>query len=371
MKLFRDGATIVTDPSASPMNGWTRDDGIAPSANEITYKYVALGRSALTADSFFDGALRDVRLWDRALSPAEIKHLYDAGMGTSSSGSDTEEQTTTEQTTTTATMFNSSGHVGFHDSPNAKHNHTIFELRFPASPGAFHVQLKDPGPTSGCELTTDPNNYTGVVREGDDGWHGPDIVTECDESDEDCAFFDPDVLDPRSVFFSECLSSNRAYVIDGQVDEQWGCISPVTGRYTKLYVDYIKDATSPKGGFLYLLNDWIKNEDGPVPADCYNLFRMSTGGGSERWEIKSFGDKSVWVALNDEVVQERSNSSGAGLATGAVGFGPSPNSDLDHTIFELKFPASKGLFQLQLHDPTRNVPSITAAGGVGVEGRAD
>ena len=63
--------------------------------------------------------------------------------------------------------------------------------------------------------------------------------------------------------------------MDGAFDDVWGCTFGATGRYTKFYVDWVADATSPKGGYLYFLNDWIANEEGPVPKDCFNYFSAS------------------------------------------------------------------------------------------------
>lgn len=39
------------------------------------------------------------------------------------------------------------------------------------------------------------------------------------------------------------------------------------------------------------------------------------------------------------------------IATGGSSFGPSPNFDEDHLIFELKFPAMSGGFSVQFKDP--------------------
>ena len=54
------------------------------------------------------------------------------------------------------------------------------------------------------------------------------------------------------------------------------------------------------------MNDWIANEEGPVPVSshCFNYFSTRTGGGAEFWEIKLYGDKTVWVALNGVTVGE-------------------------------------------------------------------
>ena len=88
--------------------------------------------------------------------------------------------------------------------------------------------------------------------------------------------------------------------------------------------------------------------DEPVNPDCFNEFRAFTGNNAEQWVVRVFGDQTVEVNLNGETIQERGS---VGDAEGGVGFGTSPNSDIPHSIFELRFPASKGTFSTQLKDP--------------------
>ena len=60
------------------------------------------------------------------------------------------------------------GAAGFGTSTHDDFMHTIYELRFPALPGAFHVQLHDPGPSSACEtdedLVTEPNEPVKILQ---------------------------------------------------------------------------------------------------------------------------------------------------------------------------------------------------------------
>ena len=57
--------------------------------------------------------------------------------------------------------------MGWGSSPNAAHNHSIFELSFRASPGGFGVQFKDPGPRYSCEvLETEPIVVVGNATDG-------------------------------------------------------------------------------------------------------------------------------------------------------------------------------------------------------------
>ena len=68
--LFRDGAS---------RNEWTWDatatNNVVLNSNSITYKYAALGRDNRWGDGYFDGALRDVRIYDEALTADEIADL--------------------------------------------------------------------------------------------------------------------------------------------------------------------------------------------------------------------------------------------------------------------------------------------------------
>ena len=73
--------------------------------------------------------------------------------------------------------------------------------------------------------------------------------------------------------------------MDGRFDETWKCVRSARGRYTRLYIDFVRDDDAPggAGGYLVMLNDWLVNDQGDVPSHCYNRFSVTTGGGSERW----------------------------------------------------------------------------------------
>ena len=146
-------------------------------------------------------------------------------------------------------------------------------------------------------------------------------------------------------------------------DKSWRCVQGVKGRYTMAYFDFVEDPTSSLGAYLYVTNDWIiDGESGAVPNDCYNVFHVATGAGREQWEVRVYGDATVWVAKNGVMMQERHDPVG-GAFGGATGFGPSPNVAFNHTIFELRFPASTGRVKMQLGNPVRTVdgPMNTAA----------
>jgi hypothetical protein len=57
-----------------------------------------------------------------------------------------------------------SGGYGLGPSPNLDTPHTIYEISIETAPGAWGVQLHDPGPTFGCErLETDPTTYNAMT----------------------------------------------------------------------------------------------------------------------------------------------------------------------------------------------------------------
>ncbi|HXK31646.1 MAG TPA: LamG-like jellyroll fold domain-containing protein [Candidatus Paceibacterota bacterium] len=45
----------------------------------MTIKNVAIGASSVGLNNFFDGSIDDVRIYNRALSPEEVKRLYNMG----------------------------------------------------------------------------------------------------------------------------------------------------------------------------------------------------------------------------------------------------------------------------------------------------
>jgi len=269
------------------------------------------------------------------------------------------------------------GATGFGMSPNANFSHTIFELRFPASRGPVIMRLGDPVRTvvtsrkvsfaseaarmhrsssgaGGCPLplVDEPNVFTIVADDP------PTTTTKCVSPP--CGFFWPPALQPPwDVPEPRPCDYPRSFVLDGVFDESWKCVLSARGRYTRAYFDWVPDESSPSGGWLYILNDWMVNDKGKVPPHCFNRFSITTGGGSETWNIRVYGDQTVWVRKNGVVVQNRTSSSKE-IADGAVGFGMSPNAKFNHTIFELRFPASEGIYSTRLGDPVRYVSSLTA-----------
>lgn len=124
----------------------------------------------------------------------------------------------------------------------------------------------------------------------------------------------------------------------GATGYEWSDVRPARGMYSYFYADF--DGTN-----LWLLNDWFFNDE-KIDPDCYNQFGAWTGGGAERWDIRAYGDKRVEVRKNGALLDTAASG-----VEGGYTFGPSPNVDVRHTIYELKIPARAGAWGLQLHDP--------------------
>lgn len=112
------------------------------------------------------------------------------------------------------------------------------------------------------------------------------------------------------------------------------------GVYGDLYLDYADDT-------LYVLNDWFVRDDAPVNDDAYNLFELSTGDGTELWDVRVYGDGRT------EVLREGERYDGG--VEGAHAFARSPEHDFDHALFEfallLSGDASEGAFTMKEKDP--------------------
>ena len=84
--LYRDGATrdgwkLGSNTNAGCCSGCCSSNGIAaPEMNPV--KFGSLGRRDYTASRYFDGTLRDVRIYHRAISAEEVRTLARGMLGT-------------------------------------------------------------------------------------------------------------------------------------------------------------------------------------------------------------------------------------------------------------------------------------------------
>jgi hypothetical protein len=128
----------------------------------------------------------------------------------------------------------------------------------------------------------------------------------------------------------------------GDQEHEWGSkcvIRTLQGVYATMYIAYHKK-------HIFFLNDWHLDQEGPIPADCFNLFYLNLGG--HALEIRVYGDQTIRVWDNGQDISDQ--------AAGAAGFGVSPEQpDTPHTIFEFIVPAVyHGNFSLCELDPSTN-----------------
>ena len=121
--------------------------------------------------------------------------------------------------------------------------------------------------------------------------------------------------------------------------EEWPDTVSYGGSFGDLHVQ-VRD------GLLYVLNDWHLRDDLPIDPSWYNLFQLTTGSGTESWQIKVFGDQTMEVVLNGDVVDHKLLDGAAGS-----GFHASPNNAKPHSIFEFRLAVSPGDFSMALSDP--------------------
>lgn len=172
------------------------------------------------------------------------------------------------------------------------------------------MQLKDPGPSFGCELFDEPNEFSGVLTTSTDSFAAP----LCTTTSEDCQFFNPDILtNPLPTNIVPVGNGKPCDIggitIDGIFDESWLCVKPAKGQYSLAYFAFLPDESSSTGFSLFLLNDWVFGSV-EQDSDCFNEFTVFTAGGSEKWMIRVYVDQTVEVTLNNVVVQTRADVTG-------------------------------------------------------------
>lgn len=134
--------------------------------------------------------------------------------------------------------------------------------------------------------------------------------------------------------------STEPHIVDGLFSDNGGEWSDITAHnleYSHVYFDY-------DGDFLYIMNDWIVNEDniaenkdpngndaGYNDENNYNQFMFKSE--LAIWELRVFGSGiSLWEWDND-VKTDITNS---GFVLSSYGYGQSPNSSVDHSMWEVK-----------------------------------
>lgn len=147
--------------------------------------------------------------------------------------------------------------------------------------------------------------------------------------------------------FAICLSDGVTTAIDGaftgwpaQKPHEWSCAGPAVGVYSYVYMRYTD-------GRLQILNDWILRDDQDICPAMYNLFWLTTGGGTQQWEIRVYGDGHGETLLDGKPYK---------FIESAYGFRDSPHEQKPHTIFEFVLGVKSagvlaGPWVLMNHDP--------------------
>ena len=151
--------------------------------------------------------------------------------------------------------------------------------------------------------------------------------------------------DQKRIKNSTCQSPHKIdgkFTNDSLIKNEWKNIIPAEGRYSLLFADYCN-------GILYILNDWKVAKLEPFQPNCYNVFELYTGGGSEHWGIIVFNDpgKKIKVFRNGVDVSDDKNI----VLEGAYGFDISPGDTMPNCIYEFAIKANEGPWHLFLCDP--------------------
>jgi len=243
------------------------------------------------------------------------------------------------------------GGVGFGPSPNLDTDHTIYELCLPSERGMeMSMNLADPvssGEYSGTCVSTAPVAEPTVMSftvpvQGNVIVATATTVTTCSSS-ADCSDSAAPMCRDNVCVAMSC--GGGSFTPDGAYDSVWDSVRPMTGKYTINYFQYQEDV-----GCVCMLNDWISSND-EICADNYNYFRfkLKGKGRSEKWEVYLYGDKTIKVERDSAEVLPRGVPP---PGIGGVGFGPSPNLDTKHTIYELCLPSERGMgMSMNLADP--------------------
>jgi len=145
---------------------------------------------------------------------------------------------------------------------------------------------------------------------------------------------------------------------------EWYNVPSQMGVNSNAYFDF-------DGSRLYVMNDNVFAEGSAIDNGCYALFVLYTADGSERWQVKVFGNDTAQVFKNGVLT----------TATQGYTFGKSPLSpDDNHSMYELSLPTTAaGRFGVQFYQPSTGpscelveqepitfVGALTAAGGLKV-----
>lgn len=132
---------------------------------------------------------------------------------------------------------------------------------------------------------------------------------------------------------------------------EWSTVPSLRGKFTYMYSAAC--ASSATSEMLYFINDWFTNTDAPIAPSCFNRFDFFDPGSQDAVELRVYGDHHVTVFANGANVSSS--------ASGAAGFGSSPNMITPHSMFEfvITLPLSLAYtneLELYASDPCAGVP---------------
>jgi len=254
----------------------------------------------------------------------------------------------------------------FSSSPLASFSHTIYEFAIKVKPGNFILPVySNPvesfGPIVRCNsthfgLVKDPSYFHGVLSSNG-------IELRRDERYVPLAGAAGLTTEPmviagtlgnsgsrigRSGSVNPVLNCLSKHEIDGKFTrfpdstKEWSSVRAASGRFSDLYADYCD-------GTLYILNDWVLGSEEPDKENCYNLFELTTGNGSEHWGIFVYHSlrKGIRVFLNgNDVSNDISIVKG-----GKFGMDVSARDKSPHTVYEFGIKANEGAWKMFFCDP--------------------
>lgn len=254
----------------------------------------------------------------------------------------------------------------FSSSPLASFSHTIYEFAIKVKPGNFIMPVysnpvESSGPVVHCNsthfgLVKDPSYFHGVLSSNG-------IELRRDERYVPLAGAAGLTTEPmvmagtlgnsgsvigRSGSVNPVLNCLSKHEIDGKFTrfpdstQEWSNVRAATGRFSDLYADYCD-------GTLYILNDWVLGSEEPDKENCYNLFELTTGNGSEHWGIFVYHSlrKGIRVFLNGNDVSNDTSI----VKGGKFGMDVSARDKSPHTVYEFGIKASEGAWKMFFCDP--------------------
>lgn len=258
------------------------------------------------------------------------------------------------------------GAYSYSTSPLAPFSHTMYEFAIKVKPGEFVMPVysnpvESTGPVVMCNdarygLVQDPSYFhgtlssTGITLRKDEryvplagaaGLATEPMVIAGMLGGNTSNFGATGAVNP----VKNCLSKHE---IDGKFtrfadsSKEWSNVRAASGRFSDLYADYCN-------GTLYILNDWVLGSEEPDKENCYNLFELTTGNGTQHWGIYVYHSlrKGIRVFLNGIDVSLDPDI----VKGGKFGMDSSPRDASPHTVYEFGIKADEGAWKMFFCDP--------------------